>query len=349
MINWLARSPRTHRAVDAAILWRLGASRYENRLEGIAEAAEPEQFWSRSSVHAPSRVSVAAEWGQHGTRHLRLEGASHGPGAHAGSRKLIADAHLTASAGTAAPLVLILHGYAVPFPFWDAAQARRLRAHGAHSLLLDLPFHMRRRAPGRRSGDGFFHTDPSHIAATVRQSVEDAAALVAWARAEVTPTVRVLGVSLGGLIATLLAAQVEVDAAVAVAPFCDPPSTFMSRLPGNARRRLGITATSGGRWGVDQAAARAMLDVTLAPIVPANLVPRTSGTRITLVRPLYDSIVGPGPIADLAAAWGTELWDYPHGHITVMNAPGINARIHQRLLRPAPQAPGDSVTRSLAG
>jgi hypothetical protein len=75
-----------------------------------------------------------------------------------------------------------------------------------------------------------------------------------------------------------------------------------------------------------------MLDGALAPLVLRNLVPRTPAANITLVRPELDGIVGPEPIADLAAAWGVELWDYPYGHITVMNAPGISSRIRDRLL-----------------
>jgi pimeloyl-ACP methyl ester carboxylesterase len=326
------RRDRAHRGVDAAVLWRLGASRYETSLPLERDGVAPLDFWEASRVHDPAPVTVTGQWEHGDSREMRLEGPSIGPGGHPGARKLIATAHLTHAAVAEAPMVLIIHGYAVPIPFWDALQARSLRRRGAHTMLIDLPFHLRRRVPGRHSGDGFFGTDPAHIRASVRQSVEDAAAMVAWARREVTPAVAVLGVSLGGLLAALLAAEVELDCAVAVAPFCDPPATFLERMPLNARRRLGLSAKSGGTWGSDPASARAMLDAALAPIVPRNLVPLTPPERITLVRPVLDSIVGPQPVADLAAAWGAELWDYPHGHITIMNAPGIGSRIRDRLL-----------------
>ena len=65
--------------------------------------------------------------------------------------------------------------------------------------------------------------------------------------------------------------------------------------------------------------------------MPRNLTPVTTPDRITLVRPAADLIVGPGPIDELAAAWGTEVWRYPHGHITVMNAPGLARRVIERL------------------
>jgi pimeloyl-ACP methyl ester carboxylesterase len=326
------RRERTHRGIDAAIMWRLGAARYEPSLSPGHAPVRPEEFWSATSVARPAPVSVTGRWPRWDGEELRLEAPSQGPGGHPGASKLIATARINERAAGGAPMVLIVHGYAVPIPFWDAMQARRLRAAGAHTVLIDLPFHLRRRVPRRKSGDGYFGADPARIRATVRQSVEDAAALVAWARATVTPDVRVLGVSLGGLVASLLAAQVELEGAVIVAPFCDPPATFLERLPRNARRRLGLSRTSGGTWGADPAAARAMLDDALAPIVPRNLVPRTPPERITLVRPELDGIVGEAPIAELAARWDVELWDYPYGHITVMNAPGIGSRIRSRLL-----------------
>lgn len=326
------RRSRAHRGIDTAVLWRLGALRYETEGTARRDAVSPQEYWDASHVHAPAPVSVTGQWEHRRSRELRLEGPSDGLGHHPGAGKLIANVHLTPGLPADAPMVLIVHGYAVPVPLWDALQARTLRARGAHTMFVDLPFHLRRRVPSKHSGDGFFGSDPERIRANVRQSVEDAAALIAWARQEVTPTIAVMGVSLGGLIAALLAAQLELDSVVAVAPLCDPPMTFLEHMPRQLARRLGLSPTSGGAWGDDRAQARAMLDGSLAPLVLRNLVPRTPPDNITLVRPELDCIVGPEPIAALAAAWGAELWDYPYGHITVMNAPGIGARIRDRLL-----------------
>jgi pimeloyl-ACP methyl ester carboxylesterase len=329
------RSDRAHRALDAAVLWRLGALRYETPDMLLRDPVSPQEFWDDSQVHRPAPVTATARWEHRRSRELRLEGPSIGPGDHPGARKLIATAHVNLAPGPDAPMILVIHGFAVPMPLWDGLQARRLRARGAHSMLMDLPFHLRRRALGRVSGDGFFGTDPAHVRATVRQSVEDAAALVAWARENVTKNVAVVGVSLGGLVASLLAAEVRLDTVVAVAPLCDPPATFLENLPRNLARRIGLSATSGGMWGADREEARAMLEATLAPLVPRNLVPRTAAANITLVRPELDLIVGPKPITELAEAWGAELWEYRMGHITVMNARGIGARIRDRLLEPS--------------
>jgi hypothetical protein len=327
-----SRRERAHRGIDSAILWRLGSLRYETTAFDPGEAVSPQAFWAESRVREPAPITVTNQWHHRHSHELRLEGRSDGPGDHPGAHKLIATAHINRALPADAPVILLVHGYAVPVPIWDELQARSLRARGAHTIRIDLPFHLRRRVPGHRSGDGFFGSDPARIRATIRQSVEDAAALVAWARQEVSPTVGAMGVSLGGLIVALLAALVELDSVVAVAPLCDPPSTFLEHMPRNLARRLGLTATSGGAWGDDRAAARDLLEGTLAPLVLRNLVPRTPAGNITLVRPELDLIVGPEPIGALARAWGAELWDYPYGHITVMNAPGITRRIQERLL-----------------
>src|ERR1039457_1370838 len=190
-------------------------------------AGGPFTFWEQSRLHNPHAIRVNREWESLDGprwRELELEGDSEGPGGHWGSRHLLATAHIRREPGPA-PFVLLLHGYAVPQTTYDRWLAKEMRLRGAHTARLDLPYHLRRTLPGQRSGDGYFSLDPAHIRAVVRQSVEDAAAVIAWARAEVSPSVSVVGVSLGGLIATLLAAHLELDRVIAVAPFSDPATT----------------------------------------------------------------------------------------------------------------------------
>ncbi len=294
--------------------------------------ADPGEFWEQSRVHDPRPMRVHREWDSLGGpkwRELELEGVSDGPGGHWGSRHAVATAHVRRAPGPA-PFVLLLHGYAVPQTSYDRWLAKQMRLRGAHTVRLDLPLHLRRTLPGQRSGDGYFSLDPAHIRAAVRQSVEDAAAVIAWARAEVSPIITVVGVSLGGLIATLLAAHLELDRVIAVAPFCDPATTLSQRPPAPSLRHLGMIGSYSGSWAPDRAGAGRFLEATLAPLVARNFTPRTTGHRITLVRAMQDLVVGPDPVTELATAWSTELWTYPHGHMTVMSAGGIARRIADR-------------------
>jgi pimeloyl-ACP methyl ester carboxylesterase len=322
------------RMLDTWVLIRLALVEVEKH-DGLAiDQVDSDLFWRLSQVGAPPDVRVvrdsAAAEGD-GWRELELEAPSDGPGNHPGSRKLFATAHVRRT-GEPAPMVVLVHGFAIPFTGYDRWQAFRMRRQGAHTVRIDLPFHLRRRIPGKDSGAEFFSIDLPRMRAVVRQSVEDVAAVVAWARREVTPRIAVFGVSLGGLISALLAALVELDVMVAVAPLAEPAESFTERPPNLVQRRMGMLGDGEDFWGRDSRAARQRIEAGLAPITPRLLLPETPGERIAIVRPLQDLVVGPGPMARLAEAWGTELWDYPHGHITVMNAHGMTARIRDRLL-----------------
>lgn len=298
--------------------------------------ADPGEFWRQSTVAGPRAVRVVREFDTfegRAWRELELEGDSDGPGEHDGSRRLVATAHVRRGAEDA-PLLLIVHGYAIPFTGFDRWLGWRVRRRGVSTVRLDLPFHLRRTVPGKNSGDGYFSIDPPHTRAVVRQSVEDAAAIVAWARREVTADVRLMGTSLGGLIALLLAAMVEIEEVAGVAPLVDPAASFAMRPPWLMQRHLGMLGEGDSYWGNDRAAALRVLEGALAPLRVCNLSRATASERITLVRAAADMIVGPEPIDELAAAWGAEVWQYPQGHVTVMNAPGLATRLIERLTRP---------------
>ncbi|MGD1054382.1 MAG: alpha/beta hydrolase, partial [Candidatus Dormibacteria bacterium] len=263
-----------------------------------------------------------------------LSGPSRGPGTDPGSGRWEATAHLRPGRRDR-PFVLVIHGLASPSPWYEERRCRALTAEGAHAARIDLPRHLRRRAPGRRSGEGFITADLTWTREIVRQSVEDCAAVLSWARRELSDRVGVCGTSLGGLVALLLAAQLELDAVVALAPFCDPASTVLHNLPRRTRRLVGLDGDGGGVWGPDREQARRVVVSALAPIVARSLSPPlTPGERIAIVRPTLDGVVGDAPMAELAGVWGADLWSYPQGHVSVLNAPGLSARVSDWLVTP---------------
>lgn len=319
--------------LDRAVIAGLGGLHVEQPPMLDLSPVDIDRFWQESQVAAPRPVRVDRSWDcleGHGWRELDLVGESAGPGSHPGSRRLNATAHV-GPAGAAAPIVVVLHGYAVPFSGYDRWLAWRMRQRGVHTVRIELPFHLRRAVPGRHSGDHFFSLDPAYTRAVVRQCVEDTAAVMAWAQREVTPDVRFLGTSLGGLVALLVTALLPVDRTLVAAPFCEPPVTFTEDRRGAMRRYTGMLAQAAGYWGRDRESAREALSESLAPIVPRRLRPVTAPERITVIESLGDSIVGAPPMEELAAAWGCALWQYPHGHITLMNARGLPTRIVEHL------------------
>ena len=323
------------RALDAAILYELGKIPVPLPSAVSFDRIDPEEFWRQSRIHDPAPVGVVREVGlrDHGrVRMVDLEGPSSGPGVHPGSRKLIARAHIRTDLPNA-PTVILLHGFAIPNPLWEGWQCRILTARGVNAIRLDHPFHLRRRARGMLSGEGYLSAEPRGVCRAMRQSAEDAAALVSWARANLGSSVSVLGVSLGGGTACQLAALTELSSMVAIAPFCDPAATLTERLPRQLRRGFGVAGESYGFWGNDLPSAQAAMSDALAPIVARNLgTPRTPASRIALVKPTLDRIVGPDPITELGRAWGCEPWEMRDGHISVMNAPGLMRRVYSFLL-----------------
>lgn len=323
-----------YRAMDAGVRWRLGQMPMGIPGPESWAPADPAGFWLASAVLDPAPVHAGrARTGLAGVEMRTLTGASHGPGTDPGSRRLVATAHLRPGRDDL-PFVLMVHGLAAAEPHYEEWQCLLLATRGrAHAARIDLPLHLRRRPREAGSGDGYISADLRRTRDVVRQSVEDCAAVLAWAGRELTPRLAVMGTSLGGLIACLVAAQVELASAVAVAPFCDPAETLLGHLPDRTRTALGLTGEGGGPWGPDRASAERVVGAALAPITPRLLSPpATPGERIAIVRPTLDGVVGDEPMVALAAAWGTELWSYRHGHISVMNAPGLGRRARRWLV-----------------
>ena len=322
--------PRVARAIDSAVRWRLGLIEMTGPISAQPEPVDVAGFWRDSRVDHPAAIRATLLRADRRCRLVDLEGDSSGPGQHAGSRRFRGRAALHPEGSDTT--VLLLHGFAAPGPFYENHHARLLLRRGVNAARLELPFHMSRRVPGRGPGGGFFSADPAHTRAVLRQATEDAAAVVAWARREVGPRVVVLGFSLGGLVGCLLAATVPVDAVVAVTPPCELADTVLERSPRRTRERLGLLDDGGGPWGADADAARAHLEAALAPVTPARLRPVTPPGRIAVIAADQDQIVGRDPVHRLSRAWGCELWEYRQGHITVMTARGITARLHDRVL-----------------
>jgi dienelactone hydrolase len=325
---------RLSRTVDHAVRWRLGRIGVHAGTAPVATHAGVEAFWAASRVLDPAPVTALPAMqrrGRAGGHLLDLTASSTGPCDRPDGGRVLGRVAIHPRPG--APAVLLLHGYAAPSPVYEDHHMRLLLRQGMSSARIELPFHMHRRTAGRAAGHGFFGSDPAHTCAVLRQATEDAAAVVAWLRRELTPSVGVLGFSLGGLVGCLLGAHVGLDSLVSVTPPCDLAELTLERSPARLRRDLGVRPGGGGPWGVDAVAARAVLDAAMAPVTPRVLSPRTPGDRITVVSAEHDLIVGDAPVRALAAAWGAECWSYGHGHVTVMTARGISARIHRRLRR----------------
>lgn len=329
---------RLSRAVDGAVLWRLGLISVAPAGPDAGVVADPDAFWTASRVDQPAplqaRILPTPPWARLLPRSARpamveLSGPSRGPGDHWGATSL--RARVAINARPDAPFVLLLHGYAVPAPWYEERQMQLLVRRGFSVGRLDLPFHLSRRVPRHAPGSGFFSSDPARTLAVLCQAVEDAAAVVAWAREELGVRTGVHGVSLGGLVGGLLACATELDAAALITPPSDLVEIIMELAPIRLRRELDVVDGHGGPWASDAAAARAYLSRRLAPVTLPRLRLRTRPEHVVLIAADHDRIVGAGPVRQTAAAWGVDCWEYSLGHVTVMAARGLVGRVHARL------------------
>ena len=118
--------------------------------------------------------------------------------------------------------VVAIHGFAMGQPRIDALAllASQWFGFGLDVALPTLPHHGERRPQGARfSGEAFAAPDATRLAEAVRQAVFELRLLQGWLRQETAAPVGLLGLSLGGYLAALMAGLYDdLDFAVPLAP-----------------------------------------------------------------------------------------------------------------------------------
>lgn len=105
-------------------------------------------------------------------------------------------------------VVVALHGFAMGYPGFDAIAlfAPTWFSLGLDVALLTLPQHgPRTPADARFSGERFASPDPAEINETVRRAVWDVLGVARWLREQTAAPTGLLGLSLGGYLAALVA------------------------------------------------------------------------------------------------------------------------------------------------
>lgn len=223
---------------------------------------------------------------------------------------LTAHARWYRAGGSMRPVLVCLHGWgggawfverrAFVVPYW-------LR-HGLDVVLFQLPFHGRR-APRQAPRAGALFPSP-HVVRTNEafgQAIWDLRALMRWLSDRDAPQVGVIGMSLGGYTAALLA-SVERELAFAVPMI---PAVSMSELmwrhgEGSAARRRAEAA------GVTQA----LVDAVFRVHAPLERPPLVAPDRRFLIAGRGDRITPPDQATRLWEHWGRPpIHWFPGGHL----------------------------------
>jgi dienelactone hydrolase len=128
-------------------------------------------------------------------------------GEYASNQKVIAH-HMVPAAGPRRSALVYVHGWLEPGPWIEQAVLlpRLFHALGVDVLHVQLPFHGSRKPKGALfHGEFFWTADLVRSFEAVRQSCIDTRTLVTWLRAQGYAEVGVMGFSMGGSIAMVLA------------------------------------------------------------------------------------------------------------------------------------------------
>jgi pimeloyl-ACP methyl ester carboxylesterase len=194
------------------------------------------------------------------------------------------------------PWAVVIHGHRM-------GESRDLRLLGSRQLYhvrgvnvahLVLPMHGPR---GRVDAHNFPGVDAVANLLGVAQAVSDARALIAWIRDQTTRPVGVFGVSLGGLVASMLAAF-EPDLACVIAGV---PLTNIASM---------LAATVETRWGAEVLAESHFLDA--APVELSRLAsPLSFAPVVPLERRFIYAAIGDRLVTARQAELLWQHWDRP--------------------------------------
>jgi dienelactone hydrolase len=225
------------------------------------------------------------------------------------------------------PLVLLGHGWAHQgLEAVERIYVRRLVEAGCDVLLPVLPLHLDRAPAGTYSGEIMVSGDVVLTVQALRQAVVEMRVLVGWTRSRGYARAGVLGYSLGGFLAGLLAcAEPQLDFAVIAGAGGSLASTILdTRLGRNVRKDLAACGML----------ERRRLQEAWAVVSPERLRPLVPRDRILLLAGRHDRIMPPRSVESLWSAWGRPrlVW-LERGHYTLLALPGAVLRHALGLIR----------------
>ena len=220
------------------------------------------------------------------------------------------------------PVAILIHGYMagnyqVEARLWPV---QRLLRSGYDVAFFTLPFHGVRANAARRGAPEFPSADPRLSNEGFRQVIYDLQNFVAWLRQQGHPEVGVMGMSLGGYTAALLA---TVEHGLS---FCVPVIPLAS-LADFAREQGELSAAP-----ALAAEEHALLEQIYRVVSPLDRTPLVAPFRTMVVAAKADRITPVGHARKLAAHFGSQQVAWHGGHLLQLGRNAAFRRV-ETLLR----------------
>ncbi len=212
---------------------------------------------------------------------------------------------------TGRPWVICLHGTEMGRDAdLRSFRARRLfDEQGCNVVLPILPLHGPRRAPKQapagEAGAQFPTLDVLDNVHGLAHAASDVRRIISWVRTQEPSGIALLGVSLGGYVASLVAGleREPLDGVLPIIPATDFPALFRKQSPPALRARMApITAAS---------------EILHTPVSPLQFATSTPRARLAIAAGLADKLIDPvEQVAPLWEHWGRpSIHWYPGGHV----------------------------------
>lgn len=215
--------------------------------------------------------------------------------------------------GWRCPIVVAVHPWIGPGGRSHLRRhGRQLLSRGVGLVAVTLPHHFQRTAPGSWSGELSVCGDLVAVSDAARQGVADLQRVLAWLRSQGSPRVAMVGFSLGaGMAAMMAALDAELACVAAMAPVAVASSCLRESALTGGTIRCDLS-DSGLSDGLFEGICAVLSPVSHNPALPAS--------RLLVVGPRHDAILPPSAYRALADHWGCDLWETPHGHISLFLA-----------------------------
>jgi len=226
------------------------------------------------------------------------------------------------ASGEQRPVAILIHGYMagsyqVEQRLWPL---QRLLRSGYDVALFTLPFHGVRANPARRGAPEFPGADPRFSNEAFRQVILDLRNFIRWLREEGHPEIGVMGMSLGGYTAALLA---TIEPGLS---FCVPVIPLASLAD--------FVREQGELSSAPEVAARehALLERIYRVVSPVDRKPLITPSRTLVVAAKADRITPVAHARRLAAHFGSQLVSWHGGHLLQLGRNAAFRRV-ETLLR----------------